>query len=389
MKDIVNHPETASSAKLRSHLIESIYSTVAQPENWHTVISELADGSHSRSARLLIMNADATRVTSSIKINIDDYAHQQYVDHFVNTCPWRHEIENKQHGRFYSSYLHFTCPQPTFLRSEFFNDWAGPLDIHHGIAGNIYKDSDQTVQLLIQRTRGQGYFAEADVNFFNSFAPHLQHAIQLARQVTQRRTKAEALAFAAENEVLPFILLDHALRPIYCTPEAEALIEAESVFLLSREQLRLADPDLNRRLQRLLKKCLNAADSRTLQISEESLTICRPDGSQVHLWIKPAHPDVPIVLGKPAGYVAVYVHDPEAEVRVDRDRLKQLYNLSKAETRVVMAMLANPDPVEVAKRCFVSLHTVRSHLKAIFAKTGSRGQADLMKRLVAGPARQR
>jgi DNA-binding CsgD family transcriptional regulator len=52
-------------------------------------------------------------------------------------------------------------------------------------------------------------------------------------------------------------------------------------------------------------------------------------------------------------------------------------------------MLATPDPAEVAKRCFISLHTVRSHLKAIFAKTDTQGQADLMKRLLAGPARRR
>jgi DNA-binding CsgD family transcriptional regulator len=86
--------------------------------------------------------------------------------------------------------------------------------------------------------------------------------------------------------------------------------------------------------------------------------------------------------------VAVYVYDPEAGIAMDRERLRGLYGLSNAEIRVAEAMLATPDPAEVAKRCCISLHTVRSHLKALFAKTGTQGQADLMKRLLVGPARR-
>ena len=74
---------------------------------------------------------------------------------------------------------------------------------------------------------------------------------------------------------------------------------------------------------------------------------------------------------------------------MDPERLRSLYSLSDAETRVALAMLVTPDPGEVAKRCFISLHTVRSHLKAIFAKTGTKGQAELIKRLLVGPARRR
>ena len=84
----------------------------------------------------------------------------------------------------------------------------------------------------------------------------------------------------------------------------------------------------------------------------------------------------------------MYVYDPEAGIAVDPECLRRLYSLSEAEIRVAVAMLATAYPAEVAKRCFISLHTVRSHLKAIFAKTGTRGQADLMKRLLVGPARR-
>ncbi len=384
-----NISESALLSQQRGRLIENIYSTIADPANWHEVISGLATSTNSRSARLLIMNSDATNVTSSFKHNIDENYHHQYVEHFVNSCPWRPEIRKKPPGRFYSSYLDFSCSQPDFYNSEFYNDWAGPQDIHHGAAGTIFQNNSQTVQLLVQRTKGQGHFAKTDIAFFNDFVPHLQQAFQLAAQVENSHAQAQAIEIAAGTEILPFILLDFSLRPIHCTPGAETLINSESTLVLTKEQLRLVDPEHDQSLQRLLRNCLKAADSRTFHTTDETLEVPRSQAANLHLRMKPVHPDIPIWGGRQGGYVAVYVYDPEAGILIDRERLSELYALSKAEIRVAIEILVTPDPAEVAKRCCISLHTVRSHLKAIFAKTDSKNQADLVKLLLAGLVRRR
>ncbi|WP_020677096.1 helix-turn-helix transcriptional regulator [Geopsychrobacter electrodiphilus] len=380
---------SAQFAQQRGRMIENIYSTIADPDNWRTVISELAATTDSRSARLLVMNADATHVSSSFKHNIDENYHRQYVEHYVNACPWRPEMRQKRPGRFYSSYLHFSCPQPNFYHTEFYNDWAGPQDIHHGAAGTVYQDSGQAVQLMVQRTQRQGHYTETDTAFLNELVPHLQQAFQLARQVEDSHARAQAIEIAAGAEILPFILLDYALRPIHCTSVAEALINAESTLVLTKERLRLSDREHDQRLQRLLRTCLAAADSRTFQTTGGTLAVPRAQGANLHLRVKPVHPDVPLWSGRPAGYVAVYVYDPEAGISIDREGLSELYALSKAEIRVAIEILATPDPAEVARRCFISLHTVRSHLKAIFAKTAVNNQAELVKLLLAGSVRQR
>lgn len=381
--------EAVPSVLQRGCLIEKIYSTISDPLVWRTFLSELVASTHSRSARLLVMDSKATRVLSSVKHNIDDHYHRQYIEHYVNACPWRPELLQKAPGRLYSTYLHFSCRQSDFFRSEFYNDWARPQDIHHGICGTIYQDCDQTVQLLVQRTRQQGCYTESDTVFFNDFVPHFQQAFQLARQFAHSQARAQAIEIAAGAERLPFLLLDFSLRPVYCNPGAEALINSESSLLLKNEKLYLADRELDQTLQRLLKTCLKTADSRTLHATGGTLEVPQPHGSSLHLQIKPVHPDISLLGGQQAGYVAVYVYDPGAKILIDRERLSQLYALSKAEIRVAMEMLSTPDPAEVAKRCFISLHTVRSHLKAIFAKTNSKNQADLVKLLLSGPIRQR
>lgn len=382
-------PKNGRQEQLRTRLIESIYSTITDQNAWPAFLRELVTCSESRSARLLVMNPEATRVISSIKLNIDDNYHRQYVEHYVNTCPWRPELRRKPPGRLYSTYLHFSCRQPEFCRSEFFNDWASPQDIHHGVCGTIFHNSGRSVQLLVQRTRDQGHYSEAETDFFNNLIPHLQHSFLLGAQVTDGQARAEAIAQAAGGEALPFVLLDLSLHLTYCNPNTEALITAEPGLTIINGQLRISDDLRNQRLQRLLRECLAASATRSFHAAGGTIAVPRPCGSALQLLVKPVHPDIPILADETTGYVAVYLYNPQAEIHLDGEKLSRLYSLSEAETRVAMAMVVTPDLPAVAKQCGISLHTVRSHLKAIFAKTDTHNQAGLMKRLLTGPARQR
>ncbi|MCL7488936.1 MAG: LuxR C-terminal-related transcriptional regulator [Desulfobulbaceae bacterium] len=373
----------------QGRLIESIYRTVGEPGAWHGLLRELVAVTNSRSARLLVMNREATRVTFSIKLNIDDNYHRQYVEHYVNACPWRPELRMMRPGRLYSTYLHFSCAQPNFYRTEFFNDWARPQNIHHGVCGTVYRDASSSVQMLIQRTRGQGYYTEAETAFLNDLVPHIQQSFLIAGQLANTRAQSEATAIAAGCEPLPFLLLDRSLRVTYSSPGVEELVADGPWLGVRNNRLLITDELQNRRLQRLLRQCLTAADTRIFRNSGGTLAVPRPGDPDLQLLVRPVHPDVPALIGPPSGYVAVYFYDPEARIEIDQERLRELYSLSEAETRVAMAMVDIPDSAEVANRCAISLHTVRSHIKAIFSKTGTHSRADLMKRLLTGPARRR
>jgi DNA-binding CsgD family transcriptional regulator len=360
----------------RARLIGHIYSGIMDPAAWPNFLQELVACTGSRSARLLIMNPETTRVISSLKLNIDDDCHRKYVDYYVNACPWRNELRHKRPGQLY------------FYRSEFFNDWARPQDIHHGICGTVYQDSTRSVQLLVQRTRGQGHYSESDTNFFNDFIPHLQQSFLLNGQLEAARARAEAIAITAGGERLPFLLLDIFLRITYCSEEAEKLIAAEPVLAVGEGKLRIIDEPGNRCLRKLLLESLAAAETRELRAAGGALEVLRPGRTSLRLLVKPIHPDIAVLASAPKGYVAVYLYDPEAGVDIDHERLRNLYSLSKAETRVAMAMVTVADPAEAARHCCISLHTLRSHLKAIFTKTSTHSQAGLMKLLLSGPFRR-
>ena len=373
----------------RERLIAGIYATITDPAGWMTFLGELVALSRSRSARLLMLNAEADQVLSSFKLNIDDDFHRRYVEHYVNTCPWRPELRRKKPGRLYSTHLHFSCRQPDYYRTEFFNEWAGPQDIHHGVCGTVYQDAERSVQLLIQRTRGQGHYSEAETEFINDFIPHLQQSLVLAGQVAAGRARDEAVALAAGRETLPFVLLNHELRLVYTTPGAEELLAAGGGLTSRGGRLRLVNETADARFQKLLRTAWQAAASRLFDDDGGSVEMPPADGLGLQLLVRPIHPEVPVVMGEPPAHVAVYLFDPVAGAVIDGERLRRLYELSVAEIRIAQSLAVTPEPAAVARRCNVSLHTVRSHIKSIFLKTGTGSQAALIKLLLSGPARRR
>lgn len=93
------------------------------------------------------------------------------------------------------------------------------------------------------------------------------------------------------------------------------------------------------------------------------------------------------VLSVDEAQVMVFLHDSAAEWVLPTDTLQQVYGLTVAETRVAQALLQHGAPAEVARALFVEESTVRSQLKALFDKTGTHRQADLVK-LLMGLAKQ-
>jgi DNA-binding CsgD family transcriptional regulator len=64
-----------------------------------------------------------------------------------------------------------------------------------------------------------------------------------------------------------------------------------------------------------------------------------------------------------------------------RAALMDLFGLTSAEAVLAVALLAQPDLEEAAKTCGITIGTARTRLKAVFAKTGERSQAGLVRLL--------
>jgi DNA-binding CsgD family transcriptional regulator len=76
--------------------------------------------------------------------------------------------------------------------------------------------------------------------------------------------------------------------------------------------------------------------------------------------------------------VAVFISDPEDTHSPGHDVLRELYGLTPAEARLVRRLASGRSLREVARLHAVALSTVRSQVKGVLQKTGTRRQAELV-----------
>ncbi|MDQ2068402.1 LuxR C-terminal-related transcriptional regulator [Natronospira bacteriovora] len=379
-------PAVASDG-LFSELIEFGYRCAAEPSLWPEFIEQLVSRSGSRSGRMLVLNPTADEVLDSVKFNIDDAFHRQYVEYYVNLCPWRPELKRKQAGRFYSTYHDFSVPQRDFYHTEFFNDWAGPQDVHHGMLGTIAQSERETVQLLLQRTRQQGAYSPAETDAFNDLIPHLRRILKLGREFTRQRLVDAAALEAAQESPDPFLLLDQSARISYLSSEAQALIEACEPLRIQSQKLEVSGSS-GRDLRRLIDSCLNASMGQWAQAGG-SLRLSDPAGGSLIVTALPIHPDHPLLALERIGFVALFFHAPGRVPSLCWKTLRDVYGFTPAESSLAIQLVAGETLTAIAEQGGVSLNTIRSHLKSLFRKTGVGRQPELVMHLLSGPALRR
>lgn len=68
------------------------------------------------------------------------------------------------------------------------------------------------------------------------------------------------------------------------------------------------------------------------------------------------------------------------------EQLRSLYGLTQAEARLALALCSGNTVAACAENLGVTVATVRTHLRAVMEKTGSRRQAELLARLLSAPS---
>lgn len=81
--------------------------------------------------------------------------------------------------------------------------------------------------------------------------------------------------------------------------------------------------------------------------------------------------------------LAVFLTDPRARHHLSKALLKRSFGLTDREASLCEAFLNNPSLEDVATCCHLSLSSVRTYMKEIYAKTGRRSQAELMHLLMS------
>ena len=247
----------------------------------------------------------------------------------------------------------------------------------------LFRSATMPVCCLL-RPRRAGPFEDNDVHALSALAPHIRRALHIRARLAGAEWLTEAQAAALDSLAFGCLVLDRHGAVLSVNRAARDLTGRDDGLAIRNGLLRAAGVGEMSRLRALTLAAGQTASGRSLHPGG-ALAVARRRGRPLAVLVLPFRGGLDAPPGRQPAAI-VFVTDPDARRQPANALLRNLFGLTLSEARVAVALLDGDSPETAAERLGRSAHTVRNQLKSVFAKTGTRRQAELVRLLMAGLA---
>ena len=293
------------------------------------------------------------------RTNLDSFSNYYYrLDPFLRHFPSSRRVLTMEQ----------VAPTRSLLHTEYYNDFLRPQAIHHQLTMSARVEGRVAGVVALFRPKRRRNFTEAEVAKADLCATYLSGALAKvihADRSFQLLRAAETLA--ASLPCRGVVVADSLFKVIYRNHTADRLLgQAEG-----RHQDQFGDQSGDR--AELPFEVIRACQELTDTGSPDSRRFLLEMDAQP----KPVEVTVGLVNHGPEESLFVISFDPDGTCG---DWMKKLEarGISRREMEVVHLVGEGLTNMEVARRLYISRHTVENHLKAIFRKLAVRNRASLI-----------
>lgn len=274
-------------------------------------------------------------------------------------------------------------PEELRRKSGYYQEWLRHLEIYHVIGGVFPVGTRALAVLGVHRPQGARPFDDEDRRKVEFLLPHLQRALNLGQHVAQTSLAREVSLEALDAVDTGVMILDSDCYIHHANAVAEAMLARSNEFVVRDGQLIARDPDLRSRMNVAVDAALSVADG-GFRRAEGAIRIDRPERASWTLAVSPLrHRWSRLVWQKPLALMLM--RDPEYPPFAS-DLLRALFGMTRMEANVAAQLAHGASPAEIGTALGIGPGTVRTHMKQILSKTGTRRQAEaaaLISRTVA------
>lgn len=352
-------------------LLDDIYAAAVEPSLWAATLARFADALGGSGVWLSRLNV-ADGKGSGLISRIDPAMPQVYLDHFAAINPFANARDPASYLRNWTADVRLQddwLPRDELLKTEFYNDFLRPQDIHSSLLVQLTVEGEETVVINVNRTHAAGGFGPKHVAFARKLRPHFARAFITSKKlagVDVRHQETLQLLDAVNDAVF---VVDSGGRIDHVNAAAHQVDERRLGLRVSCGRLEATDAVVAQRLNQMLGSAAAPAGTPrtggTLSLGRTgALLSVMPIGTRIS----------DVFGGDPR---AIVVLSAAKTAGLKFDRLKARYGLTNAEARVALAIVSGSSPRETAEAFGVSFHTVRNQLQRLYSKTETRRQSEL------------
>ncbi|QYJ06880.1 helix-turn-helix transcriptional regulator [Qipengyuania flava] len=213
-------------------------------------------------------------------------------------------------------------------------------------------------------------------SLLSALAPHLRVALRVLASLERERSRASVSAEAFRRMNFGWIAIDERCRIVDCDPQAQRFLERSGALRKGPyDRLIPSAPAVDRQLTALAKAM--AADRRhrprAINISQDPW---------IDILVAPMRLDA--LAGEGRAVAVVYLRGDRSSSADRHEQLVDLFDLTPAEARLAWSLAQGLSIAEAAEAHGLTLETARYYSKKIYAKTGARGQVDLVRNILTG-----
>ena len=213
-------------------------------------------------------------------------------------------------------------------------------------------------------------------NLMTALAPHLRVALRVLLSLERERARSEVSATAVARMNFGWITLDSQCRIVDCDPQAERLLERSGVLRRGHYgRLTPASPQVDRQLTALVREYATDARARPRAINLSH-------DPWIDVLVAPVRLEA--LSGGTEAVAVLYLRGDRSSSADRCEQLCDVFDLTPSEARLAWSMAQGLSIAEAAKAHGLTVETARNYSKKIYAKTGARGQVDLVRHILTG-----
>ncbi|MFC4160171.1 helix-turn-helix transcriptional regulator [Chitinimonas lacunae] len=350
-------------------IVALFYEGALDSAQYHNAMAALANACSSPRVAALAWNRSEEGGQVLSAVGDDSGAAADYNRYFYRLDPSRPRLGAWAPGRWYHDSQELGG---TLANDPFYRDFMRPHRLGHVLAVKIDAVDGVDYYLSCVRLLDQPDFDPGTKEWLTQLFPHMQRASRLGARARALQLRAGLGWAALDSLATAVLLLEVDGRIAAANAAAERLFQQETTLHCHQQRLVPHDSGAASRLLQLL--------SAATAVRPRGGTLAVP-GCSLRLSILPLAPESPWRTSLSQPVALVLIDDPGAAIDPDPNWLQMLYGLTPAETRLAGVLAHDHSPVECAELLGVSLATIRTQLRALFGKTGTRRQAELARLL--------
>ena len=354
-------------------LIGKLYDAAQDDRLWPELAQDLAAAFGSVSCTLQMRSNDGGMAMMMAAMpDVSPLLLQEYEQHFAGLDSWVRGAARWDVGTVLLG--SDVVPEAEFIRSEFFNDWCRRVGVRHLIGVAIPVGSEATAIVGMHRPADIEDFSQHERDLLGHLKPHFVRALALRRRLTGLTVGQQAAQFGLEQVGSAVLVVDGDGTLLQASPAAEAMLRAGDAVFLRGRQLAARDGAAGRRLAQLIAGTAATAAGH-LMAPGGAVRIRRQGRSDLSVMVSPFRP-ARDGFGVSVPAAILLLRDPERGTP-STALLKDLFGFTTAEAAIAVQVALGRSAEAMAKDGGVSVHTVRSHIRNLMAKTGTRRQGEV------------